>query len=356
MYDDQLYGAYENLERKKGHETEPTDAQLESAKTWANAMGEMPDFDEKTENGSISEAIVEMGDEGNPKDPYYSGQRDGTGVTEEIAETMVKQRGGGVDIDDLEKTAAGVIGTKGVIQDTLDKGKGKHDDLDNAINDKVLTSVKPNGDNDPYTQATMEDIIVTTAANAAGAKAATEVAATETLSGSASAAASETTARELLDRTKSMAEKIESVNSRTEAGNPHAVEANTTISNIMDSIKEDEATLNAAISAREEIEQAKDNMEAEKDRNEQNNNDEKENNTAEEDAIAITSASDDIFNASPDSNVIDGSSLFAPGSKIDESAVRAAATETIKANRNETLDSANNGNQVANELQEQKAA
>ena len=202
----------------------------------------------------------------------------------------------------------------------------------------------------------MEDIIVTTAANAAGAKAATEVAATETLSGSASAAASETTARELLDRTKSMAEKIESVNSRTEAGNPHAVEANTTISNIMDSIKEDEATLNAAISAREEIEQAKDNMEAEKDRNEQNNNDEKENNTAEEDAIAITSASDDIFNASPDSNVIDGSSLFAPGSKIDESAVRAAATETIKANRNETLDPANNGNQVANELQEQKAA
>ena len=355
MYDDQLYGAYENLERKKSHETEPTDAQLESAKTWANAMGEMPDFDEKTENGSISEAIVEMGDKGNPEDPYYSGQRDGTGVTEKIAQNMMEYRGG-VNIADLEKTAAGAIGTKGVIQDTLDKGKGKNDALDNDINNRVLTSVEANGDNDPYTQATMEDIIVTTAANAAGAKAATEVAATETLSGSASAAASETTARELLDRTRSMAEKIESVNSRTQAGNPHAVEANTTISNIMDSIKEDEATLDAAISAREEIEQAKDNMKAEKDRNEQNNNSEEERDNADQDTIAITGASDDIFNASPDSNVIDGSSLFAPGSKIDESAVRAAATETIKANRNETLDSANNGNQVADELQEQKAA
>ena len=354
MYDDQLYGAYENLERKKSHETEPTDAQLESAKTWANAMGEMPDFDEKTENGSISEAIVEMGDEGETDNAFYRRQKMGTGVTEEIAETMVKQRGGGVDIANLKNTAAGIIGTKGVIQDTLNVGK--NDALDNDINNRVLTSVEANGDNDPYTQATMEDIIVTTAANAAGAKAATEVAATETLSGSASAVASETTARELLDRTKSMAEKIESVNSRTEAGNPHAVEANTTISNIMDSIKEDEAALNAAISARKEIEQAKDNMEAEKDRNEQNNNSEEERDNADQDAIAIAGASDDIFNASPDSNVIDGSSLFAPGGKIDESAVRAAAAETIKANRNETLAPTNNGNQVADELQEQKAA
>lgn len=332
----------ETLKLKNREKGELSDEQKARSDAWNNTV--FPPY--VGEGDGLPGAIAGVGDraDGKHENVFNEGQQAEAGPAKKHALDMIR-RGDKADAERLGATASADGGTEGLIQQALVPERGN---VDSAVDEKTVVQIKQDA---PLRLEKMQDITADLAVKNAAANAATKKAAVDNLVGSTNAASSIDIAERLINDTRTLAEKVEDVHSRTQ-GDYSLEEQGVagTIEEVEKTIKENEATITAIKEGAAESQEQEDKLKDEQARLENESPDD----TDEVNIPTTDKVIEGVFNAAPKTETARNAEILAFNGTIDASTVNSLFQQSNK----EKLagSTASNREEAANETDELKAA